>query len=231
MWRGAWPAGLPRNGVCKDRPRRQRQEVWQQAFVMTASCLTADGGKKWRREAQCHQQPAAPPPRRGSIQGLQLAARLFSRDAKRTTPDDSVKELFTNPCNMGPCIVLLQHEVMVSGDWHNLRISSRVAMFPPFEACASGTPPATLILDTRPPPAACTYLRGDLVALLHQDMRSMSADSPITSGYETSNLSLPAQPACHLPVGGHNERRGESRLAGSQMSGGKLAALHVEGDV
>ncbi|XP_061817260.1 uncharacterized protein [Nerophis lumbriciformis] len=37
-------------------------EVWQQAFVMTASCLTTDGEKRWRREAECHQHVAMFPP-------------------------------------------------------------------------------------------------------------------------------------------------------------------------
>ncbi len=29
------------------------------------------------------------------------------------------QELCTNPCNMGPCIIMLQHEVMVMDEWHN----------------------------------------------------------------------------------------------------------------
>ncbi len=29
------------------------------------------------------------------------------------------QELCTDPCNMGPCIIMLQHEVMVVGEWHN----------------------------------------------------------------------------------------------------------------
>ncbi len=39
----------------------------------------------------------------------------------------SFQELWTDPCNMGPCIIMLQHEVMVVDEWHNngLRISSR----------------------------------------------------------------------------------------------------------
>ncbi len=39
----------------------------------------------------------------------------------------SFQELCTDPCNMGPCIIMLQHEVMVVDEWHNngLRISSR----------------------------------------------------------------------------------------------------------
>ncbi len=31
----------------------------------------------------------------------------------------SFQELCTDPCNMGPCIILLQHEVMVVDEWHN----------------------------------------------------------------------------------------------------------------
>ena len=27
--------------------------------------------------------------------------------------------LCTDPCNMGPCIIMLQHEVMVVDEWHN----------------------------------------------------------------------------------------------------------------
>ncbi len=29
------------------------------------------------------------------------------------------QELCTDPCNMGPCIIMLQHEVMVMDEWHN----------------------------------------------------------------------------------------------------------------
>ncbi len=31
----------------------------------------------------------------------------------------SFQELCTDPCNMGPCIIMLQHEVMVVDVWHN----------------------------------------------------------------------------------------------------------------
>ncbi len=31
----------------------------------------------------------------------------------------SFQELCTDPCNMGPCIIMLQHEVMVMDEWHN----------------------------------------------------------------------------------------------------------------
>ncbi len=31
----------------------------------------------------------------------------------------SFQELCTDPCNMGPCIIILQHEVMVVDEWHN----------------------------------------------------------------------------------------------------------------
>ncbi len=31
----------------------------------------------------------------------------------------SFQELCTEPCNMGPCIIMLQHEVMVVDEWHN----------------------------------------------------------------------------------------------------------------
>ncbi len=31
----------------------------------------------------------------------------------------SFQELWTDPCNMGPCIIMLQHEVMVVDEWHN----------------------------------------------------------------------------------------------------------------
>ncbi len=31
----------------------------------------------------------------------------------------SFQELCTDPCNMGPCIIVLQHEVMVVDEWHN----------------------------------------------------------------------------------------------------------------
>ncbi len=39
----------------------------------------------------------------------------------------SFQELCTDPCNMGPCIIMLQHEVRVVDEWHTmgLRISSR----------------------------------------------------------------------------------------------------------
>ncbi len=30
-----------------------------------------------------------------------------------------LQELCTDPCNMGPCIIMLQHEVMVVDEWHN----------------------------------------------------------------------------------------------------------------
>ncbi len=31
----------------------------------------------------------------------------------------SFQELCRDPCNMGPCIIMLQHEVMVVDEWHN----------------------------------------------------------------------------------------------------------------
>ncbi len=31
----------------------------------------------------------------------------------------SFQELCTDSCNMGPCIIMLQHEVMVVDEWHN----------------------------------------------------------------------------------------------------------------
>ncbi len=31
----------------------------------------------------------------------------------------SFQEFCTDPCNMGPCIIMLQHEVMVVDEWHN----------------------------------------------------------------------------------------------------------------
>ena len=31
----------------------------------------------------------------------------------------SFKELCTDPCNMGPCIIMLKHEVMVADEWHD----------------------------------------------------------------------------------------------------------------
>ncbi len=31
----------------------------------------------------------------------------------------SFQKLCTDPCNMGPCIIMLQHEVMVMDEWHN----------------------------------------------------------------------------------------------------------------
>ncbi len=31
----------------------------------------------------------------------------------------SFQELCTDPCNIGPCIIMLQHEVMVMDEWHN----------------------------------------------------------------------------------------------------------------
>ncbi len=31
----------------------------------------------------------------------------------------SFQELCTDPCNMGPCIIMLQHKVMVMDEWHN----------------------------------------------------------------------------------------------------------------
>ncbi len=31
----------------------------------------------------------------------------------------SLQELCTDTCNMGPCIIMLQHEVMVVDEWHN----------------------------------------------------------------------------------------------------------------
>ncbi len=39
----------------------------------------------------------------------------------------SFHELCTDSCNMGPCIIMLQHEVMVVDEWHTMghRISSR----------------------------------------------------------------------------------------------------------
>ncbi len=37
----------------------------------------------------------------------------------RQEPDVfSFQELCTDPCNMGPCITMLQHEVMVVDEWH-----------------------------------------------------------------------------------------------------------------
>ncbi len=34
-------------------------------------------------------------------------------------PVFSFQELCTDPCNMGLCIIMLQHEVMVVDEWHN----------------------------------------------------------------------------------------------------------------
>ncbi len=31
----------------------------------------------------------------------------------------SFQDLCTDPCSMGPCIIILQHEVMVVDEWHN----------------------------------------------------------------------------------------------------------------
>ncbi len=31
----------------------------------------------------------------------------------------SFQELCTDPCNMGPCVIMLQHEVMVVDEWHS----------------------------------------------------------------------------------------------------------------
>ncbi len=31
----------------------------------------------------------------------------------------SFHEFCTDPCNMGPCIIMLQHEVMIVDEWHN----------------------------------------------------------------------------------------------------------------
>ncbi len=31
----------------------------------------------------------------------------------------SFQESCTDPCNMGPCVIMLQHEVMVVDEWHN----------------------------------------------------------------------------------------------------------------
>ncbi len=31
----------------------------------------------------------------------------------------SFQEFCTDPCNMGPCIIMLQHKVMVVDEWHN----------------------------------------------------------------------------------------------------------------
>ncbi len=40
-------------------------------------------------------------------------------DHARTEIFLSFQELCTYPCNMGPCIIMLQHEVMVMDEWHN----------------------------------------------------------------------------------------------------------------
>ena len=32
---------------------------------------------------------------------------------------DIFQELFTDPCEMGPCIIMLKHEVMVEDEWHD----------------------------------------------------------------------------------------------------------------
>jgi hypothetical protein len=31
----------------------------------------------------------------------------------------SFRELCTDPCNMGPCIIMLKHEVMAVDEWHD----------------------------------------------------------------------------------------------------------------
>ncbi len=38
----------------------------------------------------------------------------------------SIQELCTDPCNMGPCIIMLQHEVMVVDEWHNSHLPCTV---------------------------------------------------------------------------------------------------------
>jgi hypothetical protein len=32
----------------------------------------------------------------------------------------SLLELCTDPCDMGPCIILLKHEVMAEAEWHDI---------------------------------------------------------------------------------------------------------------
>jgi hypothetical protein len=32
---------------------------------------------------------------------------------------ENVHELCTDPCNMGPCIIMLKHEVMAADEWHD----------------------------------------------------------------------------------------------------------------
>ena len=31
----------------------------------------------------------------------------------------SFQELCTDPCGMGPCMIMLKHEVMAADEWHN----------------------------------------------------------------------------------------------------------------
>ncbi len=41
----------------------------------------------------------------------------------------SFQELCTDPCNMGPCIIMLQHEVMIVDEWHNNGPQDLVTVF------------------------------------------------------------------------------------------------------
>ncbi len=71
----------------------------------------------------------------------------------------SFQELCTDPCNMGPCIIMLQHDLMVRDEWHNngpqdlvtvtLCIQNAINKMPPCSfsityACPYHNPTATM---------------------------------------------------------------------------------------
>ncbi len=53
----------------------------------------------------------------------------------------SFLELCTNPFNMGPCIIMLQHELMVVDEWHNNGISGSQDQWNPGFICEENTSP------------------------------------------------------------------------------------------
>ena len=54
-----------------------------------------------------------------SIRSIPNVICLVSMQAMEDWDIFSLQELCTDPCDMGPCIITLKHEVMAADEWHD----------------------------------------------------------------------------------------------------------------
>ncbi|XP_072768228.1 uncharacterized protein [Nerophis lumbriciformis] len=93
--RGAWPAGLPRNGVCQDRPRRQRQVPAAAKIGLPVQTAPQTPGQAWAahsrasrtRFGQVHTGPD-PTRRAGRTRGERRRRRRSRGAGSRSCPVD-----------------------------------------------------------------------------------------------------------------------------------------------